>query len=332
MIYDEKTDRYYLNEFHKENTEKAEAELKRQKPVSREEAIAQLQRNRAILADASGKNTEILSQFQGRHNVRHIIGDNGTESWLTQEVSFGDETNEKGACKLNTVENATKHVLFLFNSNDEEVGRYYIGKSLQGKTPSELVGMKQNLSFFESWNPESSKWVPCVGLSGKQSSRNDKEGCGRVTIFRDGYYSVIDKQGNIIVPPGRYTYIDGFDHNLARVKIDGMTSINNPKESTVDKWGIIDIDGKEVLPVKYSEIWLFYKKNRRSTRVYEGVFEEGKYYPRSIEYRFEFNGHKLIDVEEEEWERKREADIDYNYSIMDALDGEPEAWGNLGWD
>ena len=108
-----------------------------------------------------------LDQFQGRSNVRHIINDNGVESWLTQEISFGDETFAKGACKLNTIENETKHVLFLFNSDDEEVGRYYLGKSLQGKTPSELVELKSDLVFFESFNPESKSWVPCVKLSSK---------------------------------------------------------------------------------------------------------------------------------------------------------------------
>lgn len=108
-----------------------------------------------------------LDLFQGRSNVRHIINDNGVESWLTQEISFGDETFAKGACKLNTIENETKHVLFLFNSDDEEVGRYYLGKSLQGKTPSELVELKSNLVFFESFNPESKSWVPCVKLSSK---------------------------------------------------------------------------------------------------------------------------------------------------------------------
>ena len=110
---------------------------------------------------------EILNLFQGRCNVRHHINDNGVESWLTQDVSFGDETFAKGACKLNTVENETKHVLFLFNSDDAEVGRYYLGKILQGKTPSELVEIKKDLVFFESWNPESDSWVPCVGLSTK---------------------------------------------------------------------------------------------------------------------------------------------------------------------
>ena len=63
---------------------------------------------------------EILTQFQGRNNVRHIVNDNGEESWLTPEISFRDETYAKGACKINTIENATKHVLLLFNNNDEE--------------------------------------------------------------------------------------------------------------------------------------------------------------------------------------------------------------------
>ena len=108
---------------------------------------------------------EILTQFQGRNNVRHIVNDNGVESWITQEISFGDETFVKGACKLNTVENKSKHVLFLFNSDDEEVGRYYICKNLQGKTPAELVGMKHELCFFEIWNSETKTWVPCVGIN-----------------------------------------------------------------------------------------------------------------------------------------------------------------------
>lgn len=111
---------------------------------------------------------EILDEFQGKTNVRHIVSNNGSECWLTQEISFADETCAKGACKLNTVENETKHVLFLFNNKDEEVGRYYIGKKLQGKTPEQLVEIKHRLVFFESWNPESKSWVPCVGLSANE--------------------------------------------------------------------------------------------------------------------------------------------------------------------
>ena len=112
--------------------------------------------------------TEILDQFQGRYNVRHITSDNGAESFLTQEVSFADETTAKGACKLNTIESETKHILFLFNSNDEEVGRYYLGKKLQGKTPEKIVDLNDNLVFFESWNIEIKTWVPCVGINKTQ--------------------------------------------------------------------------------------------------------------------------------------------------------------------
>ena len=109
--------------------------------------------------------TEILNEFQGKRNVRHIIADNGTESFLTQGVSFADETIAKGACKLNTVENATKHILFLFNSNDEEVGRYYLGKRLQGMTPEQLVELKESIIFLDSWDPDTKTWVPCVGFN-----------------------------------------------------------------------------------------------------------------------------------------------------------------------
>lgn len=107
---------------------------------------------------------EFLDSFEGKKNVWHIILDNGIENWLTQEVSFADETCAKGACKLNTVENETKHVLFLFNDKNEEVGRYYIGKKLQGKTPGQITELKDNLAFFESYNPKTKKWVPCVGF------------------------------------------------------------------------------------------------------------------------------------------------------------------------
>ena len=106
---------------------------------------------------------ENLSAYNGKSNVTKITSDNGAVSYLTQSSTFADETNKLGACKLNTVENEKKHVLFLFNSSDAEVGRYYIGKKLQGKTPAELVEMKHCLCFFQSFNPNTQEWVPCVG-------------------------------------------------------------------------------------------------------------------------------------------------------------------------
>ena len=284
---------------------------------------------------------EFLDSFEGKKNVWHIILDNGIENWLTQEVSFADETCARGACKLNTVVTDTKHVLFLFNDKNEEVGRYYIGKKLQGKTPGQITELKDQVCFFESWNPSTKSWVPCIGFSSKERSKRGicKEGCSRITIFRDGYYSVIDMQGNITVPPGKYDYIDGFDKcGLARVKIDGKEDISNPENSTKDRWGIIDTKGTEVLPVKYDAVWAFYNKNRKSTRVMDTELEmlHGNYpilhkigYDFYLETRnlqrlgYYINGgfhvHPYIDSEDQ-------------YSVWDALEDEPEAAGNIDYE
>lgn len=74
-------------------------------------------------------------------------------------------------------------------------------------------------------------------------------------------YAVFDRKGNEIISFGKYSWIDGFDLNLARVN-----NLVSP-DSIERKWGIINITGEEVLPLEYSEIWNFYGKNRDTTRV-----------------------------------------------------------------
>lgn len=134
------------------------------------------------------KKSETLVNYQGKTNVLHCVMASGREAWLSQERSFADETASKGACKINTVENEKKHVLFLFNENNEEVGRYYLGKKLQGLTPERILKIKESLSFFDSWNPESAKWVPCVGL--KSSSQST------VTISQNPPFPPSDSEKN----------------------------------------------------------------------------------------------------------------------------------------
>jgi hypothetical protein len=112
---------------------------------------------------------ENLNNYQGENNVTKITSDNGSVSYLTASTAFADEKNRIGAAKLNTVETEKKHVLFLFNSEDAEVGRYYLGKKLQGKSPAELAEMKHMLCFFKSYNPNTNEWVPCVGLGNGDS-------------------------------------------------------------------------------------------------------------------------------------------------------------------
>lgn len=108
---------------------------------------------------------ELLNEFNGENNVTKITADNGSVSYLTPSVTFNDAAYATGACKLNTVENERKHVLFLFNADDAEVGRFYLGKKLQGKTPGQLAELKHQLCIFKSYNATTETWVPCVGLS-----------------------------------------------------------------------------------------------------------------------------------------------------------------------
>ena len=108
---------------------------------------------------------ENLNSYKGQENVTKITSDEGSVSYLTQSVSFCDEAYRVGATALNTVETEKKHVLFLFNSEGSEAGRYYLGKKLQGKSPAEIAEQKHLLIVFKSFNPQSESWVPCIGLS-----------------------------------------------------------------------------------------------------------------------------------------------------------------------
>jgi hypothetical protein len=108
---------------------------------------------------------EQLPEFQGRNNVTKIVADNGSISYLTQSVDFTTEAFTQGATRINTVETEKKHVLFLFNSQLAEVGRYYLGKKLQGLSLDDIIAKKAEMCVFESFNPATQSWVPCVGLN-----------------------------------------------------------------------------------------------------------------------------------------------------------------------
>ena len=84
---------------------------------------------------------------------------------------------------------------------------------------------------------------------------------GGKTLFsvqsKNYQYGVIDEANNIVIPFGKYLWVDGFDHGLARV----ITNSEGGK-----KIGIINENGAEVVPPIYDDIWNFYGKNRNSTR------------------------------------------------------------------
>ena len=70
-------------------------------------------------------------------------------------------------------------------------------------------------------------------------------------------YAVLNIDGTEVVPFGKYNWIDGFDNGLARVRIGNVT---NGQNENGNKWGLIDENGKEILPLEYDNIWTFYGK------------------------------------------------------------------------
>ena len=94
----------------------------------------------------------------------------------------------------------------------------------------------------------------------------NEKNIGEVNVLMDDMHQwgVIDNNGNIIVPFGKYDWIDSFDQGLARVNI--RISQEDNRYGTMKKWGIINERGEEVLPLEYDEIWNFYGKNRYSTK------------------------------------------------------------------
>ena len=120
---------------------------------------------------------ENLKEFKNRSNVTKVTNEEtGSISYLTQSITFGEEANNTGATIVDTFESETKHVMLFFNDDNTVVGKYYMGKKLQGKTPEELLEQKSVLCIFESWNPNVTDnagnviggWVPCVGLAKNQ--------------------------------------------------------------------------------------------------------------------------------------------------------------------
>ncbi len=67
----------------------------------------------------------------------------------------------------------------------------------------------------------------------------------------DGCWGAINWKQNVIVPQGKYSWVDVFKDGLARVKGGKET---NGKLSADTRWGLVDIEGKEVLPPIYSNL------------------------------------------------------------------------------
>lgn len=157
-------------------------------------------------------------------------------------------------------------------------------------------------------------------------------------------YTVIDFNGNIIVPFGKYNYIDGFDTGVARVKLGKST--NGLQESDA-KWGIIDENGNEILKPIYKNIWNFYNKALQYTcvesdeEIFEFHFSNRQLMPNGYQREKDAEIQRGMDSHRALQEYRESTYEEYNGSyaqdvmgysdqdIDDAFDGNPDAYWNI---
>lgn len=188
----------------------------------------------------------------------------------------------------------------------------------------------------------------------------------KVVLSTSRKYGVTDLEGNIIVPFGKYQWIDGFDSGLARVRTKGnrksqaetLVAFTQGLESSEEiqayiqqdkevhpaqyaKWGIINEKGEEVLPVEYEEVWNFLNNNRYSTTVEKNGEKTNVYFcdlnpelpdPRQQHVQSGGFGGGYERDHYEEFAGTYAQDVE-GYSdedIYDAFDGDPDAYWNIG--
>lgn len=283
------------------------------------------------------KTREYLSEYNGMKSVIKTTYANGYVVYHTEEWAFVDEACSKGACKLNFADNEFGFFLHIFNSDNETVGVYKMTPRLRGFSAQQLADQHRRLFCCKCFNKDRNIWETYVdGKLVKATSY--KEGCGLATILKDDKWSVVDRNNNYVIPPGKYDYIDGFDKcGLARVKLNGKEHIYDQSLSTKDRWGLIDVKGNEVLELKYDEIWAFYGKNRKTTRVKYSYVKLIGTSPIVFEDAYDFNlkSHSMNKigyyVDGDFYEDEPEHDFSSQYSIWDALET-PEAAGNIDYE
>ncbi len=197
-----------------------------------------------------------------------------------------------------------------------------------------MPGFFESLRQGKEWQPQEQQ-IPHPVLTIKDSSNR---------------YSVIDADGNTIVPYGYYLYISQFRFGLARVKtgdrfmgprvFDGSL----PEEALEYKWGIIDSNGKEVvLPVydyirgfdRTRQITIPAKKDGQDCLLsLKGLSKEyDAFLNAPIRSRGFFaslnSGKPREHYDEFEGTYAQEVEGYSDEDIYDAFDGEPDAYWNI---
>jgi hypothetical protein len=190
----------------------------------------------------------------------------------------------------------------------------------------EVSGIKTKTPFFKNVRPHGNSLAICLGSVNSIDWREYIIGRAflfiknpfsilsdnRIVTQSDrGEWSVLDYYGKTIVPYGMYSKIDGFKSRLARVKKTNAAIFwDENREEYFDTFGIIDIEGKEIVDCSYDEIYHFYNTDNWFTV----LKKQGKAIKYHLGYRKEFN---IDDVEWMQYMEDRGSlirwDKDYGY-------------------
>lgn len=198
----------------------------------------------------------VLSEFMGEKDVIMRFMDDGKIYYITKSKSADEIFLKFGGHRLEIKKNGKNHVLYLYNCSSNLVGMFCMSKVMHGFTPQEIAAQKDVLRFYKIWSNEYKKWIPCV-FGNLDQECIVKEWKNISIVYRNGKWHV--ECGNMckryfIIPPGKYDYISEFnEEGLAKVKINKKQK-KGQNEEVYEKWGLIDFDGEEIIPVGYKKI------------------------------------------------------------------------------
>ena len=166
----------------------------------------------------------------------------------------------------------------------------------------QVSGIETRMPYFKNVKPLGSSLAVCCGSSNGKDWK-DNLIIGRAFLFvknpfsilsdnrivtqnDQGSWCVLDYFGKTIVPYGVYSKIDGFKSRLARVKkVNTAIFWEDNREEYYNTFGIIDMDGKEIVDCSYDEVYKFYATDNAFTI----LVKEGKKAKFHLGYRKEFS-------------------------------------------
>ena len=273
-----------------------------------------------------------LSQYAGMSGVTRIVDWECNIRYYANFKSFDQEFRDVGGQGYRY--NHKNGVLEFIDSRQQIINKYAQGWGFAYNNQG-IPKIKDKLYFYDSYYEKTNKWYreyhdKLFRFPGIKIWHN------YMTVFDGVKYYVIDNNGNYIIPPGKYDYIDGFKNGYARVML--KKDILESDKDTGYRCGIVDSLDRIILPIEYTHIEDFFSLGRTSICICEGGLDCNEQWQSNL-YFYKYN--ILTKIKELEGDCyyghyhdyiKDNRDYGEEYSIWDALDGEAEAAGNIDYE